>query len=167
MKIIAVLILSFIPFYDAVSEPKVSDLRILFYKSETDKASWEKLEKMVKPVNDKSNPLLICYKGVSEMMGAKYAINPINKLGRFKKGRQLIENAVKREPDNTEIRFLRFSIQTNLPVFLGYNKQIKEDKLKLLDAVDNIQDKVLKKNILTYINSSKHFSREEKKELKK
>ncbi|TKC09584.1 hypothetical protein [Pedobacter frigoris] len=165
MRIIFCLILCLISGYSGLSEPKVTELRNLFYESESDKSAWAKFVKLVESVNTKSSPLLVCYKGVSEMMGAKYTVNPVSKLRKFKKGKFFIEEAVKREPANIEIRFLRFSIQTNLPTFLGYNDQIKEDKLMLLNNLSKIRDKNLKTNIATYLSSSKYCTEEEKKKL--
>ncbi|WP_316788607.1 hypothetical protein [Pedobacter frigoris] len=165
MKIFLFIIFCLIDGYGDLSEPKVAELRNLFYESESNKSAWVKLVKLVEPVNTKSSPLLVCYKGVSEMMGAKYTVNPVSKLRRFKKGRSFIEHAVKREPENLEIRFLRFSIQTNLPTFLGYKDQIKEDKIILLNNLRGIRDKELKTNIVTYLSSSKYCTEEEKKKI--
>src|SRR5690349_21822843 len=101
------------------AEPDIATLRRLFYASESSRTAWVKLEEIVKPINHNSKAILLCYRGVSEMMAAKYMINPIVKLKRFKKGKQYIEYAIHKAPDDPEIRFLRFSIQTNLPSFLG------------------------------------------------
>jgi hypothetical protein len=165
-----ILLLFFVFFadHDAVaSEPKVGILRNLFYASENNKAAWIKLEETVKLINHESKPILLCYRGVSEMMGAKYVINPIVKFNRFKKGKSFIERAIQKDPDNPEIRFLRFSIQTNLPTFLGYHHDIVTDKKRLLDSVDAVTDLELKKNIVKYLSSSKYCTAEEKKILVK
>lgn len=167
MKLFLVLIFYCTVGYSAISEPKVTALRQLFYKSESDKSSWLKMQEMLKSVDSKSSAVLICYKGVSEMMGAKYTVSPITKLRRFKKGRTLIENAIKKDTEDPEVRFLRFSIQTNLPAFLGYDDEIEEDKSKLIYSVGNIKDKQLKNNIISYLSSSKHLTEPEKKRLKK
>ena len=99
------------------------------------------------------------------MMQAKYGFNPISKLRRFKKGKTLIEEAVKKQPDNLEIRFLRLAIQTNLPAFLNYSDNIIEDEKYLLANIQTIKNKNLKQDILKYLLASKHCSAEEKKEL--
>lgn len=151
----------------AGSEPKVAMLRNLFYASENNKAAWIELDEKVKLINRESKPILLCYRGVSEMMGAKYVINPIVKLNKFKKGKTFIEGAVQKDPDNPEIRFLRFSVQTNLPAFLGYHYDIAMDKKKLLDSVHTVADPELKKNIMKYLSSSKYCTAEEKKTLVK
>lgn len=148
-------------------EPDILKLRSLFYAAEHNKTAWENLVSTVDQVNDQSKPVLLCYKGVAEMMGAKYASNPVTKLSRFKKGRSFIEKAAVKSPDNLEIRFLRFAIQTNLPSFLGYNDDITNDKEHLLAHISKSADAELKKNILKYLSSSKYCTDEEKKLLMK
>jgi len=99
------------------------------------------------------------------MMRCRYGLNPIHKFRRFKKGKSLIEEAVKKEPDNPEIRFVRFAIQTNIPAFLNYNHHITKDKKYLLDNVKTIKDKKLKQDILTYLSTSGYCTAAEKKGL--
>jgi tRNA A37 methylthiotransferase MiaB len=40
-------------------------------------------------------------------------------------------------PNNIEIRFLRYSIQSNTPAFLGYSKNLKEDRKVMVSAFFN------------------------------
>ena len=42
--------------------------------------------------------------------------------------------AVSIDPQNPEVRFLRFSVESNLPAFLGLSKHVDEDKEMLLNA---------------------------------
>lgn len=101
------------------------------------------------------------------MMAAKYTLNPISKMNSFKKGKSLLEAAVKQDPAHLEIRFLRFSIQTNLPSFLGYDAHIQEDKRFLLKQVAATEDKDLKNKVIQYLSSSKYCTEEEKKNIAK
>ena len=57
----------------------------------------------------------------------KSCFSPISKWNTFKKGKGNIEQAIKIEPDNVELRFIRLSIQKNIPSFLGYKSNIDED----------------------------------------
>lgn len=137
------------------TEPDMEEVKTLFEASAYSRSSADRLLKLLSKVDHSSSPVLICYKGVAEMMQAKYGFNPINKFRRFKRGKNLIEEAVKKEPDNLEIRFLRFVIQTNLPAFLNYNEQINEDKRFLLNNLQTTKDKKLKQDFLKYLSSSK------------
>lgn len=70
----------------------------------------------------------LAYLGAFKAIWAKHTFNPINKLGTFKKGKAFIEQAVKVDPENVEIRFVRLSVQKNCPSFLGYSSQIERDQ---------------------------------------
>jgi len=137
------------------TEPDMKEVKTLFEASAYSRSSADRLSKLLSKIDHSSTPLLICYKGVAEMMQAKYGFNPINKFRRFKRGKNLIEEAVKKDSDNLEIRFLRFVIQTNLPAFLNYNEHIKEDKTYLLNNIQTTKDKKIKQDLLKYLSSSK------------
>ncbi|MBB5645282.1 hypothetical protein [Pedobacter cryoconitis] len=164
MKILALFVL-FI--FGTPPYPEITELRALYYQSATDKAAASKLQELLSKVDDKSSELLICYKGVAEMMQAKYTMSPISKYRKFKKGKEFIENAVTLDPGNLEIRFLRFTIQTNLPSFLGYNDQITADKNILIKNLDQLRDQPLKQLVINYLFASKHLTEKERNHLKK
>jgi hypothetical protein len=145
------------------SEMKVNAVRNLYFEAAEKKEAAVKLSKVLSYVNDKSAPILICYKGAAQMLEAKYINNPFNKLSRFKQGRELIENAIKKDHNNLEMRFIRFSLQTNLPSFLGYNNWIEKDKKELLMQTSKIKDIDLKQKIIKYL--SKYCTKEEFKKL--
>lgn len=147
-------------------EPDAAELRMLFYRSPVDREASDKLSRVLVDVDEHSSPLLLCYKGVAEMMQAKHVFNPFNKLARFNRGRTLIEEAVSRDPGNLEQRFLRFAIQSNLPGFLGYKDELQEDKIMLLNGVSEVIDLVLKDKIIDYLMASKYCTAAELKRLK-
>jgi hypothetical protein len=80
--------------------------------------------------------LNICYLGVVEALKAKHAWNPYYKVKYLNDAEKTLQAAVNRDPDNMEIRFMRFSIEHNVPGFLGYTKHLVADReamIKLLD----------------------------------
>ncbi|QNK63224.1 hypothetical protein H7F33_01500 [Pedobacter sp. PAMC26386] len=165
MKIAAFFIMLLFVTKSYSAEPEIQETRNLFEASAYSKASADQLLKLLSNIEQSSPPLFICYKGVAEMMQAKYSFNPINKFRRFKKGKILIEEAVKKDLGNIEIRFLRFAIQTSLPAFLHYNDDIHKDKIYLLANLKTTKDKKLRENILRYLSLSKHCTAQEKRRL--
>lgn len=143
------------------------ELRALYWEAATNREAADQLLKILAPVDERSEPLLVCYKGAAEMFQAKYLFNPISKLNRFQKGKALIEAAIKRDPGHVEMRFLRFSIQSNLPSFLGYNDWIAIDKRMLLDNVNELENSLFRENVIRYLASSKYCTKEELKILEK
>ncbi|MBK6965375.1 MAG: hypothetical protein IPH20_15975 [Bacteroidales bacterium] len=84
---------------------------------------------------EKSPPtdaVLKAYYGASTAAAPACLGSPAKKISYFRKGKELIAEAVKLQPDNFEIRFLRFATQSKTPSFLGYHQNIDEDKLFLL-----------------------------------
>lgn len=84
---------------------------------------------------EKSPPtdaVLKAYYGASTAAAPACLGSPAKKISYFRKGKGLIAEAVKLQPENFEIRFLRFATQSKTPSFLGYHQNIDEDKLFLL-----------------------------------
>lgn len=81
----------------------------------------------------KEDPIFLAYLGGLQSVKANHVFNPIRKLSTFNKGKNNIEKAVRLSPNNPEIRFIRLSIQKNIPAFLGYNDNIEED-IKLINS---------------------------------
>ncbi|RZK55913.1 MAG: hypothetical protein EOO91_13125 [Pedobacter sp.] len=149
-----------------VEEIEIVTLRKLYYEAANSKAASVKLTSTLSKVNDQSKALLICYKGAAQMMEAKYAFSPITKFSKFSKGKSAIEKAITKDPKQIEIRFIRFSIQTNLPFFLGYNEAIKTDKEILINSINKIEDDNLQQNVVNYLLTSKYCTSDEIKKIK-
>ena len=149
------------------AEPKIEVVRSLFYQATEDKAAAQKFSRALAVVDNNSSPVLQCYKGVAEMIQAKHVFNPFSKLSKFKNGKTLIEKSISRDPNDLELRFLRFSIQSNLPGFLNYDAQIGSDKMRLLSGFGSIKDVALKKTIFDYLSASKYCTEEELKKIAK
>ncbi|EDM36686.1 hypothetical protein PBAL39_25500 [Pedobacter sp. BAL39] len=156
MGMLAILLMSF----HTVDE---EELRSLYWQAANSREAADQLMKALSAVDDQSEPLLVCYKGAAEMLQAKYVLNPFSKLSRFQKGKALIESAIKRDPEHFEMRFLRFSIQCNLPSFLGYNDWIETDKRMLIDRLGGLGDTAFKQDVIKYLSGSKYCTKEELK----
>ncbi len=81
----------------------------------------------------------------------KVHLSPISKLNTFKEGKKNIEQAIKKEPENVELRFIRLSVQKNAPSFLGYKSNINEDAKFIKENRHQIRSEILQKNIGTLL----------------
>ncbi len=115
----------------------------------------------------KLSPTLLGYKGSTLALQAKYTINPIKKLKFFNEGKTMLERAIQSDPQNIELRYLRLAIQTNIPTFLNYYKNINSDKILLLGALKSrlVSDDDLLKKIVHFLNQCKQISPSEKNQL--
>lgn len=107
-------------------------------------------------------PVVKGYKAAFKMVQASHELFPFSKMMLFEEGRQLLEQQVKRDPASLELRFLRLSIQHNVPTLLGYTAHIREDKQRLLDEFPHCTDPNLRKVIVTFVHRDKKLTPAEK-----
>jgi hypothetical protein len=103
-----------------------------FYLVELDK---EKCTQLFNLTKEKSTPLMKAYHGASLAMLADFGFNISKKMDQFNTGKTLIAEAIAEDPNNVEIRLIRFSIQHEAPGFLGYDCCIEEDLALLKEAL--------------------------------
>lgn len=87
----------------------------------------EQLVKIIKNPNYETSPLTNAYKGLCETMMAEHVFMPTAKLRNFSNGKAKIEDAIRKWPDNSELRYIRLMVQLNCPGFLNYDDKIDED----------------------------------------
>jgi len=140
--------------------------REMYYSMTSDNCHSLKLAESFEK-NKPSQPLLKAYYGASAAAAPECVTNPATKISWFRKGKSLLGEAVKADPSNFEIRFLRFATQDKAPGFLGYNDNINEDKKFILSnlakgkgAVNN--PKVFKE-ITGFLLKSDNLDQKEKK----
>lgn len=146
----------------------INNLRELLYASYNSEVAADQLYNATEQVTLKSPAVLLGYKGMAEMMRCRYVISPIEKILCFNRGKKFLEVAIEKEYYNTELRYLRFTVQENAPAFLGYRKNIEADKKVLFHYLDkkelhNAQDTVLYNNIRAYLLQSDYCTGKEKK----
>jgi hypothetical protein len=67
------------------------------------------------------------FTGAMLMKRGSFVGSAVAKLHYFKSGHQMLEEAIKKDPDNAEFRFLRLMIQEHAPGVLGYKGNIEKD----------------------------------------
>lgn len=120
----------------------------------------QKIEKLLKQLQDikNSSALLLAYCAACESMMAQFSWNPYTKLAQVNKSFNFFEKAVKDDYQNVEIRFLRFSVQHNVPDFLRKNREFEEDKDVLVKNFENADfDAEFRQFIIGYLKDSKRF----------
>jgi len=144
---------------------EVIAIRNLFYHSIKISDSANVLRDRLKGVNSSSNSELIAYKGMSDLMICYHSYNPYTKYKLFISGKQLLELAIMKDPLNIELRFLRLTVQLNVPPFLGYSNNINEDKVAIFNGIKTSNDKDLISRIYQYTMNAKKLSYREKQQM--
>ena len=107
-------------------------LRRHYERAATDKPAGEEFYNLLRDYAGQE-ALVLGYKAASEAIKAR-DVSMLNKLTYVQQAARTFDQAVGLDPRNAEIRFLRFSIESNLPAFLGLSKHVDEDKAFLLNA---------------------------------
>lgn len=124
-------------FYAALASPSMS--------------AWNKQLENAKNLKDNDKT---AFEGALLMRKSGALKVPAQKLSLFKQGHKLLESAIRKEPQNTEFKFLRLIIQENAPKIVGYNKNLAEDARIIKSNYNSLPD-VLQQAILAYSKSSK------------
>jgi hypothetical protein len=88
-------------------------------------------------LEESNMPEAPAYLAAMVLMKAKFAFFPFNKWRYFKKGSLLLDAAIHKNPKNLEMRYLRFLFQSQMPKFLGYHKNLKEDYELIMINIKN------------------------------
>jgi|SRR5688572_10962090 len=94
------------------------------------------------------------YLGALHMKKAGLSGQTSEKLRLFKAGHFQLESAIKKDPRNPELRFLRLMIQENSPKILKYHDQLSEDASYLRENYKKL-DESARQALLNYSQTSK------------
>ena len=144
------LLLSTLFFFMSFNSVDLDVVRANYNKLVSNKELCEKIIAELTETKDNSAPHM-AYLGGVQTIWANHVFSPISKLNTFKEGKKNIEQAIKKEPDNVELRFIRLSVQKNAPSFLGYKSNINEDTEFIKKNRNQISSDILLKNIGTLL----------------
>lgn len=159
----------------SIDDTKISFIRETFYSAIEDEAMTEKLFNYLTGLSSNKfedfPPILLGYYGATETLIAKHAFNPFKKLSKLNDGLEKIAKAIKQNPDNLEIRFLRFSILHYIPGFLGFSKEREEDlksiyNLLLMKDYTQLEFSI-QKGIIEFMLESKRLNQAQTRNLEK
>jgi len=112
----------------------VSQLRLQYLQASKEEAVAKQFHKKMSDYND-DDPLVLAYKAASEAVMAKYVWNPYSKLKQIKTANAIFADAVARDKDNAEIRFLRFTLEHYVPRYLNLSAHVVEDKEMIISSL--------------------------------
>lgn len=122
-------------------ETEVNAVRSLFFSMDKDQTAALAINKLMNEKQLHVIPVLVAYRGALSAFSAAKARGAYNKYRCFNSGKADIERAVRLDPADPEIRFLRLAIQTNAPGFLFYSGNIIEDKRIVLKGLAGMFEK--------------------------
>ena len=114
----------------------MAKVRDLFAKISIDQTSCKSLISLTKSYSLSNEPLLYAYYAAAEMALANHTSWPSAKLAHFNSGKSKLEAAIKKYPNDAEMRYIRYCVQQGCPFFLGYSSDKQADKKFVLDHID-------------------------------
>ncbi len=121
-------------------------------------------------VTPEQSPVIKAYKGVAIAMYAGVASGVDEKFSYFGKGKKLIEEAIQGDFYNPEIRFLRLTVQAEVPWIVGYSGDISADAGIIINALQKKQidpKSDFWKKALLYLKKCDDLSNTQKQEFNK
>lgn len=117
------------------------------------------------------NALITGYMATLQALKAVHAWNPFTKLKYLNAAEKTYAEAVAADPHNIEIRFMRFSVEHNVPGFLGYHKNLENDRVTIIEQLKKknyaADDKELIKTTVKFLIDSKRCTAAENEYLNK
>lgn len=158
MKFIVSLLAAFLVFFQSDLET----LRNSYAKANLSNTNLEAFVNIAEKQNG-SDAVIKGYKAAAQIMEAKIAKQ--NRKAMVKSGATNLENIIKSNPNNIELRLIRLSVQENIPKIVGYRGSLKDDKAFILNNYSK-QNTALKNYIKNFAAQSKTISAEERATLK-
>lgn len=157
------------------SAPVVEYVRLTFYSSIENSDTADTFnEFFAKPFVKEDltkYPFLLAFYGASETLIAKHSYNPYKKVKYLNTGLEKIGKALAADPENLEIRFLRYSILYHLPGILGYGEERLADAVYIVDKLakgerGNLPSKILQ-GIVEFMLESKDLTSHERNQIRR
>ena len=124
----------------------IEDIRNIYFTQEVSINKCDSIKKTLQLIKNKNNTLH-AYSGANSLLYSKVSSNIFEKFSYFEKGKTIIQQAIDKEPNNIEIKFLRYINQLNTPWFLNYKKNINEDYNFITSNLEMIKSEKLKNQI--------------------
>lgn len=146
-------ILCLVALLSQAQEVKIDQIRSDFIRSNNSTQNAKNFLKLTQRGLQNDQDIFKAYYGAAVVMKASYC-SIFSKLAAFKEGKKIVESAIKRNPDNLEMRMIRICIQSNVPKILGYSGQIESDKNKIKTWVSDLKDQKQKAFLQKFIKES-------------
>jgi hypothetical protein len=149
-KVFVVLLVVFFSSRGQAQKLSLDEIRHQFYLTTLD---YKHASPLIEQLNQLAQPnaLELAYRAATEAVLAKPGWNIFKKMHHLKNSRKYFRMAIQQDQQDLEIRFLRLAVEHHIPRYLGYSKNIDQDKQVIMDNIDLFRMKHLPKEITDYI----------------
>ena len=116
---------------DHINDAVLEKLRLTYYSGVEEYEYVDSLQTYIEDMFGKNisdyPPTILAYKAGIDALKSKHAFWPFTKMSYLNDSMKLFEDAISKDQNNLEIRFMRFSILYYVPGILGYGSETEED----------------------------------------
>jgi hypothetical protein len=105
------------------------------------------------------------YHAAARMISTKFMYNPFVSIKIYNQAKKDLEKLIEENPNDIELHYIRYTIQKNTPRFIGYYKNLKEDREKLISYMETSNLDELTNHMLVFFKDTKDISKEELEEI--
>jgi hypothetical protein len=118
--------------------PGLDEIKQRFDLAAKNSTEARSLFKVLSDMNLQPDQRIYAWWGATETLLAKDALLPTTKLSLLDKGMEKINASLKRFPDDPEIVLLRFTVQSQVPSFVGRSGNLEADKQFLMKKMKQL-----------------------------
>lgn len=126
-------------FKEVLPNSFIEELRVTYYNGVEDEKYIDSLQLLVKSYYSKNQnnipTIILAYSAGIDALKSKHAFWPFTKMSYLNSSMDLFKEVVNKDPNNLEIRFMRYSILHYVPGILGYSAELKEDQKVILSLL--------------------------------
>jgi len=130
----------------------LEDMRKNYGNAMQEKSTCDALWQRILADDSPHDALFLAYKGGICMGMAKHSKLAGKKVEFLNMGKKLIDDAVRMNGENVEIRFIRYSVQVNVPSVFGYNKNKLTDRKFIMEHLQDIRNEKQRTEIRAFMD---------------
>ena len=137
-----------------------------YFSMDDRNCAWQEI---IDKISDSENPVFLAYEGASLAASAQCQKGAMKKLKRFREGKEKLEKAVNLMPENTEIRFLRYTVKVKSPDILNYKDKETDEEfiLQRLSSAYKKMDDFLLQEICSFLLKHANLNENDKQMVQK
>jgi len=168
--IASIILMLFVTQPSRADEPNLRHIRSVLVVCMNNSKTTDSLYKSLAVIRNPTG-VITAYLVTLSACKAKLSWNPYMKVKHLNNAEATYKTAVAADPHNIEIRFLRFSVEHNVPGFLGFNKDLITDRDEIIAQLDKKNygtgDKDLTVAIIKFLLNSKRCTPPQNEDLNK
>jgi len=143
------------------------DFRTAYAEAAKKESAVKTLETLINQ-EDKDSAIVLGYQGALQALKGNYTFFPTMKLSYFWSASGYFEQALKLEPQNVEVLFLRFTVECGVPAIMSYALHLSSDRKKIVELLPKSKlEKSFKKAMIDFMLESGKCTEEEIEILRK